>query len=459
MGIFLMPFALLLKFFYDFFQSYGIALILFALIIKLVLFPFSLKGKRSMIQMNLLSGKMQQLQKQYGKDRERYNLEVQKLYEKEKVNPMSGCLWSFIPILFLMVLYGIIREPLTYFMGLTMEQIQLIAQELDWQTVAVSSGWVTPAAMEKLVQQVADGKLTSVFQNGAYNQMYLASMINPDNLAALQALLGDAGSKLFVMDFSFLGINLANIPKWNFWTAGFSWASIGLFLLPLVSVGISLLSMQVSLKTNQMNNQAQDETMAKTNRTMMIMMPLMSLWIGFTVPAGLSVYWIAQYIFTIFQEIICGKLLKKDYEAARAAAAERERQEKEEEKQPDKSKVDSENTKSKTETAETKQPDKGKTDSNNVKSKPKTAETTADSGSKSSVVTAEPDGNLIITTNPDNNSSGSSMEQTQNNKKDDTKKDNSKKDDSQKEPDTEQKDPSETTDTEKELELPFVPAD
>lgn len=273
-----------------------------------------------MIQMNLLSGKMQQLQKQYGKDRERYNLEVQKLYEKEKVNPMSGCLWSFIPILFLMVLYGIIREPLTYFMGLTMEQIQLIAQELDWQTVAVSSGWVTPAAMEKLVQQVADGKLTSVFQNGAYNQMYLASMINPDNLAALQALLGDAGSKLFVMDFSFLGINLANIPKWNFWTAGFSWASIGLFLLPLVSVGISLLSMQVSLKTNQMNNQAHDETMAKTNRTMMIMMPLMSLWIGFTVPAGLSVYWIAQYIFTIFQEIICGKLLKKDYEAARPPA-------------------------------------------------------------------------------------------------------------------------------------------
>ncbi len=331
-GIFLMPFALLLKFFYDFFQSYGIALILFALIIKLVLFPFSLKGKKSMIQMNLLSGKMQQLQKQYGKDRERYNLEIQKLYEKEKVNPMSGCLWSFIPILFLMVLYGIIREPLTYFMGLTMEQIQLIAQELDWQTVAVSSGWITPAAMEKLVQQMADGKITSVFQNGAYNQMYLASMINPDNLAALQTLLGDAGSKLFVMDFSFLGINLASIPKWNFWTAGFGWDSIGLFLLPLVSVGISLLSMQVSLKTNQMNNQVQDETAAKTNRTMMIMMPLMSLWIGFTVPAGLSVYWIAQYIFTIFQEIICGKLLKKDYEAARAAAEERERQEKEEEK-------------------------------------------------------------------------------------------------------------------------------
>ena len=100
-----------------------------------------------------------------------------------------------------------------------------------------------------------------------------------------------------------------------------------------MSVAVSLLSMQVSLKTNQMNrNQAQDETTAKTNRTMMIMMPLMSLWIGFTVPAGLSIYWIAQYFFSIFQELICGKLLKKDYEAAQAAAAQRELEEKEEEK-------------------------------------------------------------------------------------------------------------------------------
>ena len=86
MGIILKPFAWLLLLFYNYF-GYGVALMLFALIIKVVLFPVSLKGKKSMIQMNMLSGKMQQLQKQYGKDRERYNLEVQKLYEKEKVNP------------------------------------------------------------------------------------------------------------------------------------------------------------------------------------------------------------------------------------------------------------------------------------------------------------------------------------------------------------------------------------
>ena len=75
MGILLRPFSWLLLFFYRF-AGYGIALILFALVIKLILFPVTLKSKKSMIQMNMLSGKMQQLQKQYGKDRDRYNQEV-----------------------------------------------------------------------------------------------------------------------------------------------------------------------------------------------------------------------------------------------------------------------------------------------------------------------------------------------------------------------------------------------
>lgn len=306
MGIILTPFAWLLMLFYDFSQNYGIALILFALVIKLVLFPFNLKGKKSMIQMNLLSSKMQQLQKQYGKDRERYNLEIQKLYEKEKVNPMSGCLWSFIPIIFLMVLYGIIREPLTYLMNVPADMINTVAE------------------------------ITGVANTGTYPQIaMLKAIADPAVLEQVKAALGDAGAGLFSMNVEFLGINLANIPQLNFWSAegGLVWGNIGLFLLPLVSVGTSLLSMYVSMKTNQMNRGGeQNDQMAKTNRTMMIFMPIMSLWIGFTVPAGLSIYWIAQYIFSIFQELICGRLLKKDYERARAEAAERERQEKEDEK-------------------------------------------------------------------------------------------------------------------------------
>ena len=302
MGIILTPFAWLLLRLYEF-CGYGLALILFAIIVKTILFPVTLQGKKSMIKTTMLSGKMQQLQKQYGKDRERYNMEVQKLYEREKVNPMGGCLWSLIPIALLMVLYFIIREPLTYFMNLTADQVKTVAE------------------------------VTGIANEGAYPQIAMASALGvPEVLSKVQAALGEAGSNLFAMDFSFLGINLANTPSWKFWEGGLSWASVGLFLLPLVSTAVSFLSMKVSMETNKINQQTQNSQMDRTNKTMMYTMPLVSLWIGYTVPAGLSIYWIAQYFVTIVQEIICSKMLKKDYEAARKAAEERERQEKEDEK-------------------------------------------------------------------------------------------------------------------------------
>ncbi|MCI9555368.1 YidC/Oxa1 family membrane protein insertase [Oscillospiraceae bacterium 50-16] len=336
MGIILQPFAWLLLFFYRAFNSYGLALIIFGIVIKLLLFPVTLKSKKSMIQTSMLSEKMQRLQKQYGKDKERYNLEVQKLYEKENVNPMGGCLWSLIPMFVLIALFGIIREPLTYFMHLSLEQIQLLAQELDWEHLAVSSGWVAESKMASLQEDLAAGKITSLFQNIGYNQLYLVSQITAENLesvkAAMNAHTAGAGDGLFVMNFQFLGLDMSVIPTWKFWTGGIKWSSIGLFLLPLVSTVVSFLSMKVSMATNRMNNQTQNAQADQTNRMMMWSMPLMSLWIGFTVPAGLSVYWITQYFVTMIQEVICGKMLKKDYEAARAASARREQEEREEEK-------------------------------------------------------------------------------------------------------------------------------
>ena len=356
MGIILQPFAWLLLFFYNLFSSYGLALILFGIVVKLVLFPVTLKQKKSMIQTSMLSGKMQQLQKQYGKDRERYNIEVQKLYEREKVNPMGGCVWSLIPMVVLIALYGIIREPLTYFMQMTGEQIQVLAAQLNWETLAVDKGWMTQGNMDKLLQQMAekvtsgeltvlgdglwksvkDGSITGLFQNGGFNQLNLLAQVTSENLetlkAAVNAQFAGAGDHLFVLNFDFLGIDLSRTPELMFWKYGFGWDSIGLFLLPLISVAVSTLNMKVSTATNQMNNQTKNEQMDKTNKMMLWMMPLMSLWIGFTIPAGLTVYWIAQYFVGMGQEVICGKMLKKDYEAAREAAARREAEEKEEEK-------------------------------------------------------------------------------------------------------------------------------
>mgnify|MGYP001526629355 CR=1 FL=1 len=253
--IILSPFVWLLTVFYNLFGSYGLALIFFAIVVKLILFPFSLKGKRSMIQMNMLSDKMQKLQKQYGKDKERYNLEVQKLYEKEKVNPMSGCLWSFVPLLILLPLYAIIRQPLKYMMGVNSQDLlNAVANAVQWNSAALDMGWIKEAA--------------DSFANTGYNQLYLASLITPENLASVQAL--------------------------------------------------------ISMKTNSVNQKSAQAANNATAKSMLIVSPLMSLWIGFAMPAALCVYWIANNLLSMLQEFLCGKLLKKDYEKAAAQQAERE---------------------------------------------------------------------------------------------------------------------------------------
>ena len=308
MGIFyylMFPFTWLLNFFYNMSGNYGVALICFAVVVKLVLFPFQMKGKKGMIQMNMLSGQMQQLQKQYGKDQARYNMEVQKLYERENVNPMSGCLWSMLPLFVLIPLYNIIREPLLYMMGLSAEQI----------------------ATEK----VASGELASVFQNGSYNQMYLSSLITAETLPAIQAALGEAGAQVFEINFKFLGLDLAMMPTWKIWQNP-SWEVIGAFLLILISASSSFVFSKISTRTNQMTQTNTNETAERTNKMMLWMMPLMSLYIGFVMPVALCLYWVAQNLLSMVQEVIAGKLLKKDYEAARIAAEERARQAKEDEK-------------------------------------------------------------------------------------------------------------------------------
>lgn len=310
------PFSWLLNIFNSVFNSYGLAIFFFALVVKIVLFPLTMKGKKSMIQMNMLSGKLDQLKKQYGKDQQRYNLEMQKLYEKEKVNPMGGCLWSMLPIFILLPLYAIIREPLKYLMGLSAEQIQVVADALNWSTVAVENGWIREAATE--------------FVSRGYEQLYLASLITEEALPTLAAQLGESVN-VFAMNFSFLGIDLAAMPTWKIWQ-DLSWNAIGAFLLVMVSTGLSVLMSKVTMSTNKMSGQTQSQQVASTNRTMMWLMPLMSLWIGFSMPAALCVYWIANSLFSMVQEVIAARLLKKDYEAARKAAEERERQAKEEEK-------------------------------------------------------------------------------------------------------------------------------
>lgn len=300
--IIMTPFSWLLKVFCQIFNSYGIALILFTIIVKVILFPLSLKGKKSMIKMNLAQADLKEIQKRCGNDRERYNQEVQKYYSDHNISPMGGCGWSLIPLAILMPLYAIIRRPMKYMMRLKDSATTAVANALGMADFAVGNG---------------------------YGELTLASMIDSSNLGIASAAAG-MGS-VFIINFNFLGMDLAQIPNWKFWADGLSWNSIGLFLLPIISAVLSVVSMIVSQKTNKMS--ANDTGTNSSMKSMMVVQPLISLWIGFTLPAGLCVYWIANSVLMMVQEWLCGRILKKDYEAARIAKEEQDRKAKEEEKQ------------------------------------------------------------------------------------------------------------------------------
>jgi len=134
------PFAWLTRLFYTWTGSYGVALILFTLMVKLVLLPFQLKSKKSMLRMGRMNNKVQEIQKKYANNKEKQQQEIADLYAREGVNPMSGCLWSFLPFPILIALYYIIRTPLRFFMNLSNEVIAEIT------TLATSLGYTAPAS-------------------------------------------------------------------------------------------------------------------------------------------------------------------------------------------------------------------------------------------------------------------------------------------------------------------------
>ncbi len=289
-----LPFAALLRWMYSITGSYGVAIILFSLILKLILLPFQMKSKRSMIRMGKLSEKQQELQKQYAKNQQKYQEEVAKLYQEEGVNPMSGCLWSILPMFVILPLYQIIYRPITHFMGLS------------------------EAAMET-VRNAATALGYNAGTNNAYEQIALTEFVSShwDGLK-------DAAPGLINVDFNFLGIDLSATPGNVFSGFRWEWAVIGLVLIPILAAATQYLTTLITMKSN-----GQSQSQQGSMRMLNLMMPLFSLWWCFSMPAAMGVYWIANSLFIMIQESLLGKFYTEKLQAEeeeRAAKREAARQ-------------------------------------------------------------------------------------------------------------------------------------
>ena len=285
------PFAWLTRMFYSLTGSYGVAIILFTLVVKLVILPFQLKSKKSMMRMNRMQGKIKDIQTRFANNKERQQQEMADLYAREGINPMGGCLWSFIPLPILIALYYIIRTPLRYFMNLS----ETVIAEI--RTLAESLGYVA----------ATEGNAV------AYEQIYLSKFIHEH----WDSFVGKFDGLLDV-NYQFLGLDLAETASnvmGQFPHGG--WAVWGLLLMPFIAAALQLVMSIASMK-------ASSNTMNSSNKMMLYLFPLMTIWMGFMFPAALCLYWIVNSAFSAVQELLLNKVFAK--------ALDREETEKEREK-------------------------------------------------------------------------------------------------------------------------------
>ena len=298
------PFGWLLGFLYESLNNYGLAMIVFAVIVQLVLLPITMKSKKSMMKMSRLQPKMQEIKRKYANDQQKQNEAIQQLQKEEGASMgCGGCLWSFIPLLILLPLFTVIRQPIVYVLGESLETAEEII---------------------KIVKEL-DPKL---FGSNAYYDQVVAAQAISKYAAQIQAAIPTiSADTLAGINFEFLGgINLGAIPTFNvFKWEVVNWATVGAFLIPLMSAASQVLQMFISQKTNNSvitdekgiedKETAANSQTAQQSKMMMWMMPMMSLWIGFTVPAALSLYWFVGGVVRTVEDYFLTKHYRKVYDA------------------------------------------------------------------------------------------------------------------------------------------------
>ena len=310
------PFGWLMMMLYNLTDNFGWAIILFAIVVTLVMLPFMAKSKKSMMRMSRLQPRMMELQKKHEGNPQKLNEEVARLYRENKVSPMGGCLWGLLPIFIMLALYRAVVKPLTIMMG--------VPDELLLEGGAIYE------------QLKALGYQFASTGNSFYEQIYQAKFI-AENWDSFRGI----SDQLVQMNFNFIGLDLSATPDWKFWAFDLSSGAaqtIGLFVMPLISTALSYFSMFVSRKMQpNVGTTQQAASQAQTMKTMMYVMPLMSLWIGFVMPAAMSVYWVINSVMGILRETGLTLLFRKQMakedeefnakERAREEELERKRQE------------------------------------------------------------------------------------------------------------------------------------
>lgn len=295
-------FGYLLNFIYNFVNNYGLAMIIFTLVIKLVMLPLSIKQQKMLKKSSKLQEKMKILQFKYKNDPEKLNQEMMNLYKEEKMNPFSGCFSTIIQFILLISIFYMVRCPLTYMKKVDTETINSYVQQLKDDEKQVSAAYPEIDIIREID--------------------YLKEK-NPE----------DENLKNLSFNMNFLGLDLSKIPQQNLgdWTV---------YIIPVLYILSSFVSIKLTTKMQKTGTKnsnsviditedakkedkklvkveetpAEEEydAMEQTNKMMSWMMPIMSVSISLVAPLGLALYWLVNNITMILERVILNKLIKDE---------------------------------------------------------------------------------------------------------------------------------------------------
>ncbi len=278
------PLGWVMKFIYSFIQNYGLSIVVFTILVKLLMLPMAVKQQKSSAKMAVVQPQMIELQKKYANNQQKLSEELTALYAREGYNPTSGCLPLLIQFPIIMGLYDVIYKPMTHVLGIGKD---LVAQATE---IATTLGMIP----EKVYSA----------------EPYIITAVQKDP-TSFSALGSDIVSEIQTLDLNFLGINLGDTP---------SFALNLLLLIPLLSFASSMLMTFMSMRNMDTGNNPSASGMKAT----MYMMPFLSAWICFSVPAGVGMYWTVSNLLSIVQTAVLNKFYNPK-EMAEKARIESER--------------------------------------------------------------------------------------------------------------------------------------
>ena len=236
-------------------NSFAVAVLIFTVVINVACIPLNLKSQKSSVGQIRIKPKLDELKKKCGDDRQKYSMEMQKLYQEENISMSGGCLPMLIRLPLMMSVYYLIRSPLTYLMHISKDTIQTA-----WDALVATGAIKNTKYLDELA-------VIDAVNKGTISSPEIAAQVNS-------------------VDFNLFGIDLTQTPKFN-WNVIEGWDAI--WLIPILAFAAQMLVSIVSMRMQKRINPD-----APSMAGMMLTMPLMSLFIGFSLPGGVGFYWICS---------------------------------------------------------------------------------------------------------------------------------------------------------------------